>query len=156
MDHTDRHIISSVVNKTQSQLSRVDVAMAPEKESTKDRLSKEVENSIENCLRVWRDDITALTDTPSDRIQNPKEGCQGATVQERSADILAKCIGVPASIPDEHVRNVAESSASENEVAPFVGSLYQSSDESSNDHEFIKQDHEKNLRAWNGSSKEQI
>jgi len=44
----------------EAKTSDVDFAMAPDKESAKDGPSEEIENSIENSLRIRRDDVATL------------------------------------------------------------------------------------------------
>ena len=38
----------------------LDIPVTPEKESTEDRLSHDVQNTVEDSFRVWRDDVTTL------------------------------------------------------------------------------------------------
>ena len=51
----------------------VDVAVAEEEDGAEDWLGKDVEDTVEDSFRVWRNDIATLAETPSDRIHEPEE-----------------------------------------------------------------------------------
>jgi hypothetical protein len=57
----------------EADLNWVDVAVAEEENGTKDWLGKEVEDTVEDGFRVWRNDIAALAEAPSDRVDEPEE-----------------------------------------------------------------------------------
>ena len=47
--------------------------MTPDQESTKDRLGHNVQDTVEYSLRVGRNDVATLRESPSNRIEEPKE-----------------------------------------------------------------------------------
>lgn len=69
-------VVILVVHNGHANVGRVDVAVTPNEKSTEARLSDEVEDAVEDSLRVGRDDVTALAKTPGNRVQNPQEGGQ--------------------------------------------------------------------------------
>lgn len=105
-------VVILVVHDSHADVGRIDVAMAPEKESTEARLSDEVKDAVEDGLRVGRDDIATLAETPGNGVQNPQEGGQGPTVQEALGNLRAVAGGVATSFPDELVDDVEKSKAS--------------------------------------------
>lgn len=70
----DRRISLVIVTDVKTQTSRVDTAVTPDKESTKHWLGKQVEDTVEDGFRVRGNNVTALTYTPGNWIENPKEG----------------------------------------------------------------------------------
>lgn len=63
------------VPNAESKTGRINIAMAPKKQGAKHRLGKEVENAVEDGLRVGRNDIASFTDTPGNRVENPENSC---------------------------------------------------------------------------------
>lgn len=59
MSVADGHLVL-VVADHETQASGVDVAMAPEEESTEDGLGHDVENTVEDGLGVGRDNVATL------------------------------------------------------------------------------------------------
>ena len=54
--------------------------MAPQKQSAEHWLRKQVQDSVEDRLRVWWDYIATLADTPGDWVEDPEEGREGTAV----------------------------------------------------------------------------
>jgi hypothetical protein len=50
--------------------------VTPEKESTEDWLREKIQNTIEDSLRIWRNNVAALAHTPGDWVEDPKEGSE--------------------------------------------------------------------------------
>jgi hypothetical protein len=103
--------ITIVVSDRHADRRGVDVTVAPDEEGAEDGLGDEVEDTVEDGFRVGRDDVATLAETPGDGVQDPEEGCQGATVGEALADFGAVAGGVAASFPDELVEDVEEGNA---------------------------------------------
>ncbi len=97
----------------------VNVAVAPEEKSAKDRLGHDIENPIENGLRVWRDDIAALTESPGDGVKEPKEDGPDTADGISAGDVVAEGDGVLASSPSDGPCNPKESGTAEDEIAPL-------------------------------------
>jgi|SRR5690242_4153891 len=104
-------VVILVIHDGHADVSRVDVAMTPEKKGTEARLSNEVKDAVEDGLGVGRDDIAALAETPGNGVQNPQEGGQGSTVQEALGNLRAVAGGVATSFPDKLVDDVEKSKA---------------------------------------------
>lgn len=85
--------------------------MAEEEQRTKNRLRDEIEDAVEDSLRVGRNDIAALADTPGDGVEHPDEGSQATTCNKDLANILADVISVPAGFPSELIDDIEESNA---------------------------------------------
>ena len=62
------HIITSIINKFKPKTTRIDVSMTPKEKSTEDWLSQKVQDTIEDCFGVWRDQVATFADTPSDWV----------------------------------------------------------------------------------------
>ena len=50
---------------------RFDVLVAPEKQEREDRLGEEVEDTVENSLRVGRNDVATFAKAPCNWIEYP-------------------------------------------------------------------------------------
>jgi hypothetical protein len=59
------------ISDAESKTGRINIAMAPKKQGAKHRLGKEVQDAVEDGLRVGRDDIASLADTPGNGVENP-------------------------------------------------------------------------------------
>ena len=103
-------ILLVVVVDVEAKTSRVDAAVAPDEEGAKDRLGKDVENTIKDGLAVRSNDITAFRNSPSDGIKYPEESSQRTTVQERATNIVAKGSGMATALPDKDEDDVEKSS----------------------------------------------
>lgn len=57
-----------VVADVEAKAGRVDVAVAPKEKSTEDRLSEDVEDTVEDSLGVGRDDVSTLRKSPCDGV----------------------------------------------------------------------------------------
>lgn len=98
---------------------RVDVAVAPEKKSAEDRLSHDIENPIEDGFRVWSDDVAALTQSPGDGVEEPKEDSPDAADRISAGDVTTEGDGVFASGPGDGPCNPKESGTAEDEIGPL-------------------------------------
>ena len=58
-----------VITDVKTQPGRVDVAVAPQEEGTKDWLSHDIKDTIENSFRIGCNNIAALTEAPGDRVE---------------------------------------------------------------------------------------
>jgi len=68
---------SLVVPDVDTEDRRVDVAVADEEEGAEDWLGQDIENTIKDSLRVWRDDVSTLTESPCNGVQEPEEDGPG-------------------------------------------------------------------------------
>jgi hypothetical protein len=147
--------------------------MAEEEQRTKDRLRDKIENTVEDSLRVRRDDVAALTDTPGNGVQDPDDGCQATARYKYLANILADVVGVLASFPGELIDDINEGDAAyimlvrvltvrrrieltESKVSPLVGALDQSANKTSNNHDLVNEDDVQNCRPRHASGEEKI
>lgn len=60
-----------IVPDMETESRGVNIAMTPEQKSAKDGLGEEVQNTVEDSLGIWCDDVAALADAPCDRVQQP-------------------------------------------------------------------------------------
>lgn len=149
-------VLLIVIMDVETKTGRVDTTVTPDKKSTKDRLGEEIKDAVEDSLRVGRDNVAALADTPGDRVKNPEE-CGERTAQGESlANITAEDIGVTTTFPDEDPDNVGECGATEDEVTPLVGAANKSANETGNDHDLIDKDDEEDSRPRHGSGQHQV
>jgi hypothetical protein len=94
------------IPNSESKASRVDVAMAEEEKRTKDRLRDKIKDAVEDSLRVRRDDVAALADTPGDWVEDPDDGCQATTRDKDLTNILTDMVGVFAGFPGELINDI--------------------------------------------------
>lgn len=107
----DNSRVLIVITDAQTEASRVNVAVAEDKQSTENRLGEKVQDTVEDSLRIRSNDVAALSHTPGDRVDNPEDGGEGTAPQEDTANISAEVVGVNASLPSQLVDNVEKSSA---------------------------------------------
>lgn len=83
--------------------SRVDVAVAPDEESTEDGLSAEVENTVENGFRVGGDNVATFAETPRNWVETPEEEGPATTEEEALANVGVDAVSVLTTFDDEDV-----------------------------------------------------
>lgn len=62
-----------VITNVEAQPGRVDVAVTPEEEGAKDGFGHDIQDPIEHGFRVRSDDVSTLTKTPGDGVEEPQE-----------------------------------------------------------------------------------
>jgi len=149
-------VLLRVVVDVETDRRRVDVAVAPDEESTEDRLGQNIKDTVEGGLGVGGDEVGALAHAPGDGVESPQDGGQRATDQEGAADVAAQGIGVAASLPAEHVEDVEEGDAAENEVSPLVAGADEGAGETGDDHDLVDKDDEEDRGPRHASSEEQV
>jgi hypothetical protein len=149
-------VLLVVVVDVKTETGRVNTAVTPDEKGTKDRLGDQVENTVEDSLRVSRDDVATLTDTPGEGVQNPEKSGERATQGEAAADILAENVGMTATLPDEDPDDVEESKAAEGEVTPLVGATDEGTDETSDNHDLIDENDEEDGRPGQSGGQHQV
>lgn len=149
-------ILLIVVVDVKTKLGRVDVTVAPDEESTEDRLGEQVEDTVENGLGVRSDDVATLADTPGDRVQNPEECSQATAHEEGAADVLAQGVGVLAGLEGEDPDDEQKSDAAEGEVSPLVARTDESANETRDDHDLVNEDNVQDGRPRHASGEEQV
>jgi hypothetical protein len=100
--------------------------------------------------------LPALAHTPGNWIENPEESSQASAHEEGPLDVAAKCLGVDASLPGELVDNVQESNAAKDKVWPLVDALDKSTDQTSDNHDFVDKNNPEDGRPWHTSSEQQV
>jgi hypothetical protein len=149
-------VLLVVVVNVKTETGRVNVTVTEDEESTEDRLGDQIKDTVEDSLRVGRDDVATLTDTPGERVQDPEDSGERAAQGEAAADILAENVGVTTALPDEDPDDVEESKAAEGEVTPLVGATDESANETSNNHNFIDENDEEDSGPGKGGSQHQV
>lgn len=108
-----------VIANMQTEPGRVDVAVAPEQHSAEDGLCHDIKNAIKDGFRVWSDDVAALAQTPSDRIEEPQEDGPDTADGVRAGYLVTKRDGVLSSGPGDGPGNPEEGHRAEDEVSPL-------------------------------------
>lgn len=129
-----------VVTDVKAKASRVDVAVAPEEESTEDWLGENVEDTVEHSLRIGGDDVSTLRQSPGDRVEEPEEHGPYTANEIGPRDITAKRRSVLAGSPGDGPCDKQDRYHSENEVSPLVRRGNQSTNQTSDDHNLVDQD----------------
>jgi hypothetical protein len=149
-------VLLVVVVDVKTKAGRVDVAVAPNEQATEDRLGQDIENTVESGLRVGRNVVATLADTPGDRVESPQHGGERAADHESLADLLAHGVGVLAGFPGEHVEDVEERDAAESEVAPLVAGPDERAGKTGDDHDPINQDDVEDRGPGHAGSEQQV
>ena len=97
--------------------------MAPEEKSTKDGLTEDVENSVEDSFGVRRDDVPAFTHAPGDGVQEPETDNPSAADSVDPVDIGTEITSMATSIEEDGPGDEEEGSTAEDEVTPFIGAF---------------------------------
>lgn len=63
--------------------------MAPDQQSAKYWLGKDIEDAVECRFGIWRNEVSTLADTPGNRVEDPEEGSQASTIQESFSNVFA-------------------------------------------------------------------
>lgn len=129
-----------MVPLTNTKTTNVNLRMSIQQNGTKDRLRQQIQHAIENRLAIRADDVSTLTQTPSDGIQGPGEDGPEGNENEKTLDIAADHRGVLHADDQDHVRHHEEGDAADGEVAPFVAALRQGADQASDYHDFVAGD----------------
>jgi hypothetical protein len=148
--------VTIVILDSQTETSGVDVPVSPDKERTEARLGQEVEDTVEDCLGVRRDDVSTLTDTPCNRVQDPQESGERSAVEESLLNITSIRARVSAGFPNQLVDNVDECKTAESEVSPLVPGLDESSNQTGDNHNLVDNDGPENGGPWHTGGKEEI
>jgi hypothetical protein len=151
----DRSVMVVILDgKTKT--SRVNVPVSPDKESTEDWLGQEVEDAVEDGLRIWRNDVAALGNTPCNGVQDPQECSQGSAHEECTLDIATEVPGVRARLPDQLVDDVDESKVAESEVSPLVLGGDECANKTGDNHDLIDDDGPQDARPWHSSGEHEV
>ena len=98
----------------------LDVLVTPKEESTEYRLSHDVQNAVEDSFGIRRDHVTALGESPSDRVQEPEEDSPDTANQVYFGHIWANGSSVLARGPGDSPGDPEEGNAAESKVTPLI------------------------------------
>ena len=84
------------------------ITISKYEQRTKHRFSKEIQHTVENCLGIRRDDITAFANAPGYGVHEPEERGETAAIEEAPAHIVAKRSGMSSCLPDKLVEDIYE------------------------------------------------
>lgn len=144
------------VPDSQAKLGRGDVLVAKDKHKAKDRLSDDIENTVEDGLGVRVNDVATLGHTPGDGVEEPdKKGHESAHVED-TANIWAQSLGVRAGDQSQDVDNVEEGEHAEGPVTPLVGCAGKSTNQTGDDHDLISDDSDENGGPWDTGGQEEV
>ena len=110
-----------VVADHQAQTRWVDIFVAPKQQSAEDGFGHNVEDAVEDGLRVGRDDVAALREPPGDWVEEPEEDGPDAADEVGAVDVGAESEGVFTRGPGYGPGDPEEGKAAEDEVAPLLG-----------------------------------
>jgi len=83
--------------------SGVDVAVAPDEESTEDRLGQDIQNTVEDSFGVRGNDVSTLRKSPGDWVEEPEEDGPGGADEVGAVDFATDSSGVLATNEDDVV-----------------------------------------------------
>lgn len=106
-----------------AQPGRVDVAVTPEEEGAEDGLGQDIQDTVEDGFRVRSDDVSTLTETPGDGVEEPQEDGPHTADEIRLGDVIPQRVGMFAGSPGHGPGNPEESEATEDEVSPLKASI---------------------------------
>lgn len=104
----------------QSQSGGINVPVSPKQEETETGLGEDIQDTIEDSLRIGMDKVAALRDAPGDGVEEPQEDGENTAVAIRGADLPAQRTGVLPSVHHERVDDVEESKHAKYPVTPLV------------------------------------
>lgn len=90
-----------VVAKMKAQSGRVNAPMTHNEHNGKDYLGAEIEDAVEDCFGIWRDNITSFADAPGDGVADPDEERPDSAGQVNTVDVYTKSFCMPATIASE-------------------------------------------------------
>lgn len=140
MSTSDKGWIITIIPYMKAKSGGVNIAVTPKKESTKDGLCKNIQNTVEDGLRVRCDDVAALGKAPGDGVQEPEEDGPDAANQVSSGNFGTKCNCVFTGGPSNGPSNPKECNKAEGEVSPLVRRLHQCAHQAGYDHHLIDKD----------------
>lgn len=108
------------IAKVETQTGMVNVAMAPEKKEREDGLGQNVQNAIKDGLGIRGDDISTLTQTPGDRVEEPQADGPDAAYGVSSVHVGAQRFGVATAQKDDAIDDVEEGGTTKGKKAPLV------------------------------------
>ena len=145
-----------VVADVETESSRVDFAVTQEEQSAEDWLSHDVENTVEDSFRIRGDDVATFAKTPGDWVDKPKEDGPDTAEEEGPVNVRAESISMLACDPCNIPGDEEECNRRKDEITPFVGRRNESTDKTSNNHDFVHENGVQYGRPWEPSSQEQV
>lgn len=130
--------------------------MSEEEKKSETGLGEDVEDTVEDSLRVGVNDVSTLRQTPGNRVEEPEEDGQNTALEEGRLDGSTQSICVAATVDNELVDDKEEGEHAKDPVTPLVRSLGKGTNETSHDHDLIGQDGDKNGGPWDTGGKEKI
>ena len=98
----------------------LNIPVTPKEESTEYRLRHDVQNTVEDSFRVRRNNVTALRESPGNRVQKPEEDSPDTADQVYLGDIWANGSSMLARGPGDSPGDPEEGNAAEGEVTPLI------------------------------------
>lgn len=152
----DGVVVRAIVPNFKAKGSWADVTVAPDQESTETRLGEHVQDTVEDGLRVWRNDVATLAESPGDWVKHPEECSQGAAEEEGATGVAANAVGVDACLPDENVDDPEQSDAAKGVVSPLVAGRDKSTNETGDNHDPVDEDDPGSGWPWHGGREHQV
>jgi hypothetical protein len=106
-----------IVAKVKTQSGRVNAPMTHNEDNGKDYLGTEIENAVEDCFGIWRDDVTSFADAPGDGVADPDEECPDSAGQVNTVDVYTKSFCMLATVASEDPENTEHDCTAESKVS---------------------------------------
>lgn len=130
--------------------------MSEEQKESESRFGEDVEDTVEDGLRVGVNDVATLGQTPGNGVEEPEEDGEDTTLEEGRLDGSTQSIGVAATVDNKLVDDKEEGEHAKDPVTPLVRSLGESTNETSHNHDLIGQNGNENGGPWDAGGEEKI
>lgn len=148
--------IGIVIRNSKTETLWIDVPVSPDQQSREDRLCEKVKNTIKDGLRIWSNDVSSFTQSPCDWVECPDGKCPDTGHKECAMDVGAEVLCVLAAIDGKFVEDGKHGNAAEGVETKLVAGLDECADQTSDDHNFVKEDHVGDRWPWESSSQHQV
>jgi hypothetical protein len=145
-----------VVADVEAESCWVNVAATEGEHGTEDWLGEDVENTVEDGLRVWRDDVATLAKAPGDWVDEPEEDSLGTAEEEDLANLRADGKGMLVRNLGNVVCNEEKGENCEDEATPLVSACNESTNKTSDNCDLVNEDSPEDGGPWETGSQEQI
>jgi len=125
-------------------------------EKGEDGLGDKVEDSVEDHLAGRGDDVGTVSETPGDGVESPDDGKEDGRGDVSSLEVRSEQGNRSVSRPQKDEPDVDESGASESKVTPLVRADDETSDETSDDHDKVKEDQGDDVREGQSGGEDQL
>jgi len=145
-----------VLSRLELESSEVFSGKEEEVDEEEDGLGQNIEDTVEDHLRVGGDLRRTIGETPSDGVKKPENAEDRSRDGESSGESATEVSdGLPCGT-EENPPNVDQSNHTECEQAPLVRRWDQGTNETSDDHDNVKEDDSEDIRKGKTSTQEDL